>query len=221
MSKEVPDTLKLYLDGKIDQFWFCEDQPGVVFLLNAASVEAARSMVEALPLVTNGYFAYEYIPVGPLKQLRSAHWAPSTQVIRRGLPTCSPPALPSQPERNVVRGGASEENKRLFHPSWDDPETKSSTVRCALKKPGVFLSHFPGAQLSCLSPPLLHEWLPTEREKRGRQVGNPKASSDLSQESSIFCFKDSYSCSRKFSLPEPYFITQKGFSIEYIFCSYS
>jgi len=69
MSKEVPDTLKLYLDGKIDQFWFREDQPGVVFLLNAASVEAARSMVEALPLVTNGYFAYEYIPVGPLKPL--------------------------------------------------------------------------------------------------------------------------------------------------------
>ncbi len=30
MSKEVPDTLKLYLDGKIDQFWFREDQPGVV-----------------------------------------------------------------------------------------------------------------------------------------------------------------------------------------------
>jgi hypothetical protein len=28
--------------------------------------------------------------------------------------------------------------KRLFHPSWDDPETESSTVRCALKKPGAF-----------------------------------------------------------------------------------
>ena len=69
MSKEVPDTLKLYLDGKIDQFWFREDQPGVVFLLNAASVEEARSIIEALPLATNGYLAYEYIPVGPLKPL--------------------------------------------------------------------------------------------------------------------------------------------------------
>jgi hypothetical protein len=69
LPQEVPDTLKLYLDGKIDQFWFREDQPGVVFLLNAASVEEARSIVEVLPLVTNGYFAYEYIPVGPLKQL--------------------------------------------------------------------------------------------------------------------------------------------------------
>ena len=69
MSKEVPDTLKLYLDGKIDQFWFREDQPGVVFLLNAASVEGARSILEALPLVANGYLTYEYIPVGPLKPL--------------------------------------------------------------------------------------------------------------------------------------------------------
>jgi hypothetical protein len=69
MSKEVPDTLKLYLDGKIDQFWFREDKPGVVFLVNAASIEAARSILEALPLVANGYLAYEYIPVGPLKPL--------------------------------------------------------------------------------------------------------------------------------------------------------
>jgi len=69
MSKEVPDTLKLYLDGKIDQFWFREDQPGVVFLLNAVSVEDAKSIVEALPLTTNGFLAYEYIPVGPLKPL--------------------------------------------------------------------------------------------------------------------------------------------------------
>jgi len=69
LPKEVSDTLKLYLDGKIDQFWYREDQPGVVFLLNAASVEGAKLIVEALPLVTNGYFAYEYIPVGPLKPL--------------------------------------------------------------------------------------------------------------------------------------------------------
>jgi hypothetical protein len=69
LPKEVPDTLKLYLDGKIDQFWYREDQPGVVFLLNVASVEGAKSIIEALPLVTNGYFAYEYIPVGPLKPL--------------------------------------------------------------------------------------------------------------------------------------------------------
>ncbi|GHO78273.1 hypothetical protein KSD_60440 [Ktedonobacter sp. SOSP1-85] len=69
MRKEVSDTLKLYLDGKIDQFWFREDKPGVVFLVNAASVEGARSIIEALPLGANGYLTFEYIPVGPLKPL--------------------------------------------------------------------------------------------------------------------------------------------------------
>ena len=69
LPREVPETVKLYLDGKIDQFWFREDQLGVVFLLNAASVEVAKSMIEAMPLVTNGHIVYEYIPVGPLKPL--------------------------------------------------------------------------------------------------------------------------------------------------------
>ena len=40
LPKEVPDTLRLYLDGKIDQFWFREDKPGgVVFLMNSTFVK--------------------------------------------------------------------------------------------------------------------------------------------------------------------------------------
>src|SRR5215471_15489867 len=70
LPNEVPDTLRLYLDGKIDQFWFREDQPGgVVFLMNATSVEEAKSIVEVLPLAANGYLVFDYIPVGPLKPL--------------------------------------------------------------------------------------------------------------------------------------------------------
>jgi hypothetical protein len=70
LPKEVPDTLRLYLDGKIDQFWFREDKPGgVVFLMNSRSVEEAKSIVEALPLAANGYLVFEYIPVGPLQPL--------------------------------------------------------------------------------------------------------------------------------------------------------
>jgi hypothetical protein len=70
LPKEVPDTLRLYLDGKIDQFWFREDKPGgVVFLMNSTSVEDAKSIVEALPLAANGYLMFEYIPVGPLRPL--------------------------------------------------------------------------------------------------------------------------------------------------------
>jgi hypothetical protein len=69
MPKEVPDTLKLYLDGKIDQFWFREDKPGVVFLMNAASVDEAKAAINNLPLAANGILSFEYIPVGPLKPL--------------------------------------------------------------------------------------------------------------------------------------------------------
>lgn len=69
MPKEVPDTLKLYLDGKIEQFWFRDDKPGVVFLMNVDSVDQAKATVNALPLAAGGILTYEMIPVGPLKPL--------------------------------------------------------------------------------------------------------------------------------------------------------
>jgi hypothetical protein len=60
---------KLYLDGKIEQFWFRDDKPGVVFLMNVDSVEQAKATVNALPLAAGGFLAFETIPVGPLKPL--------------------------------------------------------------------------------------------------------------------------------------------------------
>jgi hypothetical protein len=69
MPKEVPATLKLYLDGKIDQFWARTDKPGVVFLLNAESVEQAKETLKNLPLVTEGFAEYEFLPLGPLSPL--------------------------------------------------------------------------------------------------------------------------------------------------------
>ena len=69
MPKEVPDTLKLYLDGTIEQFWYRQDKPGVVFLMNVESVDAARASVERLPLVTGGFAKYEFMQVGPLAPL--------------------------------------------------------------------------------------------------------------------------------------------------------
>ncbi|QOG19960.1 MULTISPECIES: hypothetical protein [Bradyrhizobium] len=69
MPREVPATLKHYLDGKIEQFWFRQDKPGVVFLMNVESLEQAKATVEALPLVTDGFCTYELMPVGPLAPL--------------------------------------------------------------------------------------------------------------------------------------------------------
>ena len=50
LPKEVPATLKLYLDGVIEQMWFKLDAPGVVFLVNAESVDAAKIHVHGLPM---------------------------------------------------------------------------------------------------------------------------------------------------------------------------
>ena len=69
MPHEVPATLKLYLDGKIEQFWFRQDAPGVLFLMNVESVEQAKATMEALPLVTGGHLKYDFMQVGPLAPL--------------------------------------------------------------------------------------------------------------------------------------------------------
>ncbi|GAB7538666.1 hypothetical protein AB4851_06450 [Burkholderia sp. 22PA0099] len=69
MPREVPATLKLYLDSKIEQFWARQDKPGVVFLLDAESVDAARATIDSLPLVADGYAQYDFIPLGPLAPL--------------------------------------------------------------------------------------------------------------------------------------------------------
>lgn len=69
MPREVPATLKLYLDGKIEQHWFRQDKPSVVFLMNSASVEDAQATLDTLPLTANGLMTFELIPVGPLAPL--------------------------------------------------------------------------------------------------------------------------------------------------------
>ncbi|HEY4065809.1 MAG TPA: hypothetical protein VGM74_02850 [Burkholderiaceae bacterium] len=71
MPKEVPNTLQLYLDGKIEQFWFRQDKPGTVFLMDVASVDEAKSLIGKLPLTDAGLLMYEFMPVGPLAPLGS------------------------------------------------------------------------------------------------------------------------------------------------------
>lgn len=68
MPNEVPSTLKLYLDGKVEQFWFRE-KLGPIFLMNVDSVEEAKTTLNALPLVADGLMTYEYLPVTPLMPL--------------------------------------------------------------------------------------------------------------------------------------------------------
>jgi hypothetical protein len=69
LSKEVPATLQHYLDGKIEQFWYRQDRRGVIFLMDVASVDAAKAEVGGLPLTHGGHMTFDFIPVGPLAPL--------------------------------------------------------------------------------------------------------------------------------------------------------
>jgi hypothetical protein len=69
MTTEVKDTVRLYLSGKIDQWYVRKDQNGVVFLMNASSVEEAHELLEAVPLGKGKLLEFDLIPVGPLSPL--------------------------------------------------------------------------------------------------------------------------------------------------------
>ena len=68
MPKEVPATLRHYLDGKIEQFWF-RDKVGPIFLMNVESVDQAKAELGTLPLVAANLMTYELMPVTPLSPL--------------------------------------------------------------------------------------------------------------------------------------------------------
>jgi len=70
MPAEIRATVKLYLEGKIRDWHARADGKGAVFLLNAAEVAEARSIMEALPLAKEDLMDHEYIAVGPLMPLR-------------------------------------------------------------------------------------------------------------------------------------------------------
>ena len=67
---EVRATVKLYLDGKIREWYSRGDGKGVIFLVDAKSVDEARAIVEDLPLAKGQLVDSQYIPVGPLTPLR-------------------------------------------------------------------------------------------------------------------------------------------------------
>ena len=67
--REVPATLRLYLAGKIDQWWARQDQKGPVFLMNVTSIDEARHLLEALPLGVAKLMEFDYVELSPLTPL--------------------------------------------------------------------------------------------------------------------------------------------------------
>jgi hypothetical protein len=68
---EIQATVKLYLDGKIREWYSRGDGKGVIIMLDVKTVDEARDIVESLPLVKAQLMDHQYIPVGPLMPLRA------------------------------------------------------------------------------------------------------------------------------------------------------
>src|SRR5258708_7293807 len=71
MQAEPRATVKLYLDGKIREWYSRGDGKGVIFLVDAKTEDEARDIMETLPLAKEHLWDTQYIPVGPLMPLRA------------------------------------------------------------------------------------------------------------------------------------------------------
>ena len=69
MPAEIRATVRLYLDGKIRQWYSRGDGRGAIFLIDAKTVEEAHAVIDAMPLSEENLVEHEYIPVGPLMPL--------------------------------------------------------------------------------------------------------------------------------------------------------
>src|SRR5438132_4148883 len=69
MPAEIRQTVQLYLNGKIREWYSRGDGRGVVLLLDTRDVAEAQTIMDALPLAKQNIVDHEYIAVGPLLPL--------------------------------------------------------------------------------------------------------------------------------------------------------
>src|SRR5713226_4550062 len=69
MPAEIRATVRLYLDGKIQQWYSRGDGRGVIFLLGSKDVTEAHAIMDSLPFSKENIVDFEFIPVGPLMPL--------------------------------------------------------------------------------------------------------------------------------------------------------
>jgi len=70
MPDEVRQTVQLYLNGRIREWYSRGDGRGAVFLLDTRDVAEAHAIMDALPLGKFQLMDHDYIPLGPLMPLR-------------------------------------------------------------------------------------------------------------------------------------------------------
>ena len=70
IPEEIQATVRLYLDGKIREWYSRGDGKGVIVLLDVKTEDEARALMETLPLAKEQLMDHQYTPVGPLMPLR-------------------------------------------------------------------------------------------------------------------------------------------------------
>lgn len=76
MPAEIRATVKLYLDGKIRQWYSRSDGRGVILFLEVKTVDEAHAVMDTLPLSKENLMDHEYVAVGPLLPLGGLLGAP-------------------------------------------------------------------------------------------------------------------------------------------------
>jgi hypothetical protein len=70
LHAEVRDTVRLYLTGKIDQWYLKQDQSGVVFVMSVTDPKEALELLGKFPFGQAGLMEFQIIPLGPIGPLR-------------------------------------------------------------------------------------------------------------------------------------------------------
>lgn len=79
LPEEARQALNLYLGGHLRQWYFRQDRPGAIFVLEVNSLDEARQLLAGLPLVRAGLVDYDLVPIGPYIPLATLPPAPRTE----------------------------------------------------------------------------------------------------------------------------------------------
>jgi len=67
--EEIRATVRLYLQGKIKQWYSRSDRSGVIFILDAKDAAEARALLDGLPFGKAKLLDFDLIPLSPLAPL--------------------------------------------------------------------------------------------------------------------------------------------------------
>ncbi len=65
LEEEARRVWEIYCGGALRQIFFRADRRSAVLILECESVEAARELLDSLPLVREGLIGFELIPLAP------------------------------------------------------------------------------------------------------------------------------------------------------------